>query len=233
MAQAAPVALVLRVGHSQVQQISSLRASYLLVVDQVKDVLFVLLDLRDTMRQCEQDLLLHLHLVEKEYPRSVRRDLKQEVLDRMVDIIWRMSTELLQMQVARHEPFSGAGRLNCVTSSPLPRRPCLSVTLTDEHPPLQLYIKENSDKKLVPHQSDVVKMQFVAHLNQSSAKRKKGLSFLVDEEKSVASHRIAHGAKLGPAVGQLDTRGRHEGGKWRMGTGKAVRNALCAEHMHA
>ena len=58
-------------------------------------------------------------------------------------------------------------------------------------------------------------------------------AFLVDEEKSVASNRIAHGAKLGPAVGQLDTRGRHEGGKWRMGTGKAVRNALCAEHMHA
>ena len=50
----------------------------------------------------------------------------------------------------------------------------ITVTLTLAAP-LQLYIKENSDKKLVPHQSDVVKMQFVDHLNQSNAKRKKGV----------------------------------------------------------
>mmetsp|Transcript_10158 Transcript_10158/g.30099 ORF Transcript_10158/g.30099 Transcript_10158/m.30099 type:complete len:368 (+) Transcript_10158:211-1314(+) len=119
----------------QVQMIASLRGSYAMAVEPLRAIMLVMIDLRDTMRQCETDLMLHLHLTDKEYPKSVRRELKQDVLDRMVDVIWRLSTELLKMQLS---------------------------------------IKEAGDQARLGGSTDVLKCQFIEHLNVGATTRKKG-----------------------------------------------------------
>ena len=85
-------------GH--VEQIAALSAQYGLIADELEAMLCVLLELYETMRQCETEMCISLHLTDKEYKKDLRNELKAEVLNRMVDILWRLSTHLLKMQLA-------------------------------------------------------------------------------------------------------------------------------------
>ena len=69
----------------------------------LRRLLSLLHELSETMRQCETDMLLALHLTDAEYPRHLKHTLKQEAIDAMIDILWRLSTELLKLQLfVRH-----------------------------------------------------------------------------------------------------------------------------------
>ena len=62
-------------------------------------ILDVVAEVYETTRQCEFEMLLANHLNDVEYPRALRRTLKNELADRIVDTLWRLSTELLKLQL--------------------------------------------------------------------------------------------------------------------------------------
>jgi len=83
--------------NGQVQQLCTLKG-YSKCVDQLKDILGILFEVRETMRHCDPEGAIMLHLNEKEYTKDLRVVLRKEVLDRMVDILWRLSTQVLRLQ---------------------------------------------------------------------------------------------------------------------------------------
>ena len=86
-----------------VAQVGSMAAEYAKCVAHVRRVVLLLLELGETMRQCEDDMLLALHLQDADYSKALRRELKNEVVDAVIGVLWRLSTELLKMQLyVRH-----------------------------------------------------------------------------------------------------------------------------------
>jgi len=83
-----------------VTQVLTFRASYAAVEAQVGALLLVLLELYETMRQCEFEMLLALHCTDAEYPKHVKRALKGELVDKICATLWQLSTELLKLQIS-------------------------------------------------------------------------------------------------------------------------------------
>ena len=67
----------------------------------------VLFELWSTMRQCEDEKLLHLHLTNAEYARGVRKELHSEMVTRLIEMCWKLSTHLLRMQLQLKETQAG------------------------------------------------------------------------------------------------------------------------------
>ena len=65
----------------------------------IEMLLSVVQEVYETVRQCEFEMLLANHLNDVEYPKALRRTLKGELSDRIVDTLWRLSTELLKLQL--------------------------------------------------------------------------------------------------------------------------------------
>ena len=73
----------------------------------VKEMVMVLFELWSTMRQCEDEKLLHLHLTHTEYARGVRKELHSEMVTRLIEMCWKLSTHLLRMQLQLKETQAG------------------------------------------------------------------------------------------------------------------------------
>lgn len=63
-------------------------------------LLEVVHEVYQTVRQLEFEMLLSNHLTDVEYSSSLRNTLKFEVIDRMCEMLWRLSTELLKLQLS-------------------------------------------------------------------------------------------------------------------------------------
>ena len=57
-------------------------------------------EIYQTVRQLEFEMLLANQISDVEYAFSLRKTLKSELIDQMCDMIWRLSTELLKLQLA-------------------------------------------------------------------------------------------------------------------------------------
>ena len=81
--------------------------AYAAVEPHVERLLDVLEEVYETSRQCQSEMLLANHLQDGEYPRALRKTLKDELTDRMCDTLWRLSTELLKLTLAELEAKDG------------------------------------------------------------------------------------------------------------------------------
>jgi len=86
-----------------VLQVASLIGSnykaYIKSVPYIKGMLLVLVDLWETMRMCQSEMAVYYHLTDSEYPKNRKKQLQAEIIDRMLDLCWRISTDLLKMQL--------------------------------------------------------------------------------------------------------------------------------------
>jgi hypothetical protein len=53
------------------------------------------------MRQCGFVMLLALQVADEEHSRGTRISLKSELVDRIITLLWRFSTESLKMQASQ------------------------------------------------------------------------------------------------------------------------------------
>jgi len=72
---------------------------YTTCIPHLKTVLTTLIELYETMRQCEFEMLLALQVADEEHSRGTRISLKSELVDRIITLLWRFSTESLKMQI--------------------------------------------------------------------------------------------------------------------------------------
>ena len=68
----------------------------------------IISELGEMMRQCQEGQVLALHLRHQDYAKAVKRNLKEELATHICDLLWRISAELLQMQINIRKPFSPA-----------------------------------------------------------------------------------------------------------------------------
>ena len=83
-----------------VARISSHRAHYKVCEPHVKEILVIMLEIYETARQCQPEQHLHFHLTHIDYSKTVKQQLKAELSEKLKGASWRLSTELLKMQLA-------------------------------------------------------------------------------------------------------------------------------------
>lgn len=82
-----------------VRQVASLRAHYNICEQHVKEILNVLLELHQMLRGCQAEQFLAFHLSHVDYSDGVKKALKEELAASMSNALWRLSIELLKMQL--------------------------------------------------------------------------------------------------------------------------------------
>lgn len=82
-----------------VDRVSAYRDHYSICVPHVKEILVVMLQIYEMVRQCQPDASLTFHITNADYDKAVRLKLKTEISSMMRKAAWRLSTELLAMQL--------------------------------------------------------------------------------------------------------------------------------------
>ena len=76
------------------------RAHYDVCEPRVKEILYVMIEIWESARQCQPEEALTFHLQHDNYTRAVKKKLAHELTAKLKQLSWRLSTELLQMQLA-------------------------------------------------------------------------------------------------------------------------------------
>ena len=84
--------------------------------EEVKDILFVLVELYETARQCSAGGYLVRHISEPTYGRATRAALEEELQGRLTDLYWKISTDVLKILIKHKADVSES-------AEPAPRRP--------------------------------------------------------------------------------------------------------------
>ena len=108
-----------------IAQIVEHRARYTTCEKHLKEILSVLLEVYEMVRHCRNEQALHFHLTHQDYTRDTRRALKGELTERICDTVWKLSTELLEMQLDSRcpeleAPVARGSLSHEVTSKPAP-----------------------------------------------------------------------------------------------------------------
>lgn len=85
---------------SIVARISAYCEHYSICEPHIKEVLMLFSDLYETARHCQSEQALTFHITHQDYTKAAKHKLKSEVCARLESISWRLSTELLKMQLA-------------------------------------------------------------------------------------------------------------------------------------
>jgi len=107
-----------------VQQLLLHRAAYASLKAELRPLLLVLVEVYETVRQCEADMVLALHLTEPEYPVTLKASLQGELVERLCLILWRFSTEALKLELhlqAVAPPAASAAALQMQVAAHLAR----------------------------------------------------------------------------------------------------------------
>jgi len=91
-----------------VAQIAAYRKQYWVCEPCLRPMICIISELGEMMRQCQEGQVLALHLRHQDYAKAVKRNLKEELATHICDLLWRISAELLQMQINIRKPFSPA-----------------------------------------------------------------------------------------------------------------------------
>ena len=84
-------------------QVVTLRRHYAVIKVHVKEVLACVLELYEMMCQCQPEHAIAFHLGNPAYSSAVRRTLRHEVTASLCQQLWKLSTELLEMQLELRE----------------------------------------------------------------------------------------------------------------------------------
>jgi len=64
------------------------------------------LEIGEMMRQCQEGHVLARHLTLKDYSKSLKCTLQEELALRICNVLWRLSTDLMMMLVSVQKPLS-------------------------------------------------------------------------------------------------------------------------------
>ena len=105
-----------------VEQVALHRAHYAVCEPIVKQVLFVLIEIWETLRQCQVDEALVFHLQHQNYARAVKKRLAVELTARLKSLSWQLSTQLLHLQIEVRRATRAGGQIESVArgSEPTP-----------------------------------------------------------------------------------------------------------------
>ena len=76
------------------------RTHYASIENEVKAILHALVEIWETARQCQAEEALPFHLQHEQYARAVKRKLAAELTSKLKQLSWRLSTRLLELQLA-------------------------------------------------------------------------------------------------------------------------------------
>ena len=74
----------------------------------VKEMINILQELVCMLQQCNAEGAFTFHVTHLDYSKTVKEELKSELVERMDETVWKLSTELLQMQLELRKPFDTA-----------------------------------------------------------------------------------------------------------------------------
>mmetsp|Transcript_80781 Transcript_80781/g.160512 ORF Transcript_80781/g.160512 Transcript_80781/m.160512 type:complete len:891 (-) Transcript_80781:425-3097(-) len=75
------------------------RRNYALCTPHLKEIIMVLHELYETIHQCTSEQIIALHLENINYSKPLKKKLKEELTHHLAASLWRLSTELLEMQL--------------------------------------------------------------------------------------------------------------------------------------
>ncbi len=91
-----------------VAQLATLRKHYHVCEPHLITIVRCLFEIGETMRQCQDGHILATHIKHPDYTKAAKRGLKEELALRICDLLWRLSTDLLQMQINVGKPLTAA-----------------------------------------------------------------------------------------------------------------------------
>jgi len=82
-----------------IAQVLAYRSEYERCTPQLRSILLVMVEVYETMHQCEEQMMLALQLTDSEHSPAVKASLHTELVERLCAMLWRLSTEALRLMV--------------------------------------------------------------------------------------------------------------------------------------